>query len=254
MTIEIIGKRPLSFESDHIISRLIQFIEKDICFFEMIQEILFNYSTVEVFDKYFFVENDIKEYKINYSHINDEEFNEFLQLIFELYSMSQTDFKDFRGDFTEYIVNKIGPFKINCRDIYRQREVAFLMNGKKIGQNGNGVQRNFNLDVSFSDRKRYSSIESVNCEAIECKIKLENYISFKENKEPPISPDKMDKIKFMDLLTEVFGKSKSFFVLFATFTRNVEWQEEALIKLGAHRVHIINGDDLLKQLSEVTSN
>ena len=46
-------------------------------------------------------------------------------------------------------------------------------------------------------------------------------------------------------------REQVFFILFATFTRNVEWQREALQLLGIHQVHIISGQDLVQRLKMV---
>ncbi len=248
MLIEIKGKQPLRFDGGQIIHQLAKFIEKDIGFFEIIHEVLLTYNTLGSFSSSFFYENDVDEFRINYPHLNEEDLQSFFQIIIKLYSMTQKEFKDFRGEFTEDIVNMAGPFNIKGNYIHQQREVTFWIDGKKVSDEFTGNEWNYNLDIGYSDHKSYPSISSINCEAIECKIKIENYIGYKKGKEPPISKDRLDKIKFMDLLMKKFRESKSFFVLFATFTKNVGWQREVLQLLGIHKVSIISGNDLAQHL------
>ncbi len=238
--IEIKGKTTVQLDHESIILQLYSFFEIDVAFFKILRDILFIYSEVSLFDmEDFEIEKEVNSR--NHPSLKKSEEDAFYKLIEHIYlTFDQEGFKKFRGELTEFLAAKTGPFFV-CSPMILTREVIFLEESQLL-QPIEGEEFNHNFDLCFHEKDKFTDINEVTCEVLECKVKLENFFRSKLLLERPIKKkDKQDrnKIKFMVALENYFSSSKLFKIAFTTLSLNVDYQQQWLKKFPALNVEIV---------------
>jgi hypothetical protein len=245
MAIEFCGRAPSSYSKEHIIYKITTYIFRHHLYFELLSEILLEFTTVERLDKEYIEQFILSDYEEEFRNIGDV--TEYIDLICELYNNSQDDFSDLRGNLLEFILLRLGPQKIQltskCSVL---QECRIFENNKRIGEEEGHTDSN--LDLVFYEKESLHSKETVKAELIECKAKLDNYLFIQEGKQPPIKQSHYDKLRYLNFLLEYFRDSKDFFILFATFQKNTSNSERNLKRLKFEGLGIINGEHISEQI------
>lgn len=245
--IKIVGKSPLSFDSSHIISQLYIYIEKDVVFYTIFREVLMIYGESYLFNTDLF-ENDKEVFITNYPDLKNYDFENFFNIVESTFNYHFKDneegYKQFRGDFTEFIITKTGPYLHDSFESFDiTREATFYEDSEVI--QADEKEHHNNLDVCFHTENEFSAIEDIECEALECKIKLGNFLRERILDEHPMrKKDRQDrnKVKYMESLGNYFDTSKKFVVAFATLANNIEFPRKLLEQFPSTKIELVSGE------------
>lgn len=245
MTIEFCGRTPSTYSKEHIIYKVATYVFQHYLYFELLSEILLEFTNVERFDKDYLEQCILADYEEELQNIGGT--TEYIDLICELYNNNQDNFSDLRGDLLEFILLQLGPQKMEFTSKFSVlQECRIFENNKRIGEEEGHTDNN--LDLVFYEKESLQSKKTVKAELIECKAKLDNYLFIKEGKQPPIKQNHYNKLCYLNFLLEYFEESKDFFILFATFQKNTSNSERNLKRLKFEGLGIINGEHISTQI------
>ncbi|WP_148867465.1 hypothetical protein [Thermosediminibacter litoriperuensis] len=165
--------------------------------------------------------------------IKEEQANEFYNFFCEYCQNEEAS----SGDLLNFIVYKVGPYKLNGDGINRKREC-------KIALKGN-ILTDKNFDVVFY---RFYQNDFVQAELIECKIDLKAFVHSPPSDINSFSRKADEKLKAMRLIKEKEREKDSLRFYFATCRKNVISCQQMINDRGYDFVAIINGDELYEMV------
>ncbi|MBB2482280.1 hypothetical protein H5P36_19065 [Bacillus sp. APMAM] len=252
MKISFNGCPPLNFERGHIICQLTDMFLHNVCFFDVFSDILLTFTTVKKYDREHLMLEIIPEYQSLYASILEKEWKEFVNLTDEFYSKTQSEFDQLRGDLLEYLLFRIGPINIKFNAEYTVLKDCRIYNDDgRIGENEGHTDND--LDLAFYLNNEQLSISTIKCEMLECKAKLDNYLSIREGQDPPIKTKTKQKLEYLHFIKEYFRTNKNFIISFATLQENVNRSKNALAKLNISGIGIINRADIANKINSLSA-
>lgn len=154
MTIEFCGRTPSSYSKEHVIYKITTYVFQHYLYFELLSEILLEFTTVERFDKEYIERFILSDYEEEFRNIGDV--TEYMDLICELYNNNQDDFSDLRGNLLEFILLQLGPQKIKFVTKFSVlQECRIFENNKRIGEEEGHTDSN--LDLVFYEKESLHS-------------------------------------------------------------------------------------------------
>lgn len=225
-------------------SRVFQFIEREKSYFKIVAIIVTTFNHFEIHQN-----GEIKRYvellvmaDPKLKGRDDEEKKTFIQLIVDLYNIdSQKDFDNYRANIVEEFVWRNGPFLLQSISYERHKEpILKTPEGDLIGQSDGRI------DVIF-----HSLVQEIDHhvgEYIECKVRLDNFISVDEFDK--LRQRQKNKLKYLQDVWNYFNAFQCQPILaIACLNGNVSLFRKRLNDWGFAFLKIYNRDVLLERIS-----
>lgn len=166
----------------------------------------------------------------------------------ELIQEYNNDEKINKGKLMDFIVYKIGPYKLS-------REVVNKLSNCKIFINGE-LCSDKDFDVVFYTFMNHENDDVLDAEIIECKIDIRTFVHSPPGDEDSFSKDAKKKLDVMKYISQRKRNCDSISFYLATFRKNVESCLRVLKANGYNCVQILAGEDLYKMLKKypITQN
>lgn len=164
----------------------------------------------------------------------------FLKLFLEY-----NDNKINKGKLLDYIIYKIGPYKLNSEGLNRISECKIAINGELCSD--------MDFDVAFYAFTKHHNLHEDNvldAEVIECKIDINTFIHSPPSKKNSFSDDAKKKLEVINVINQKKRNYDSIFFYFATCRRNTESCRQVLKANGYDFVRILSCDDLCEMLEK----
>jgi len=148
-----------------------------------------------------------------------------------------------KGKLLDYIVYKIGPYKLSSEGVNRLSDCKIVIDEKLCSD--------MNFDVAFYTFTKHQNLHGDNvldAEVIECKIDINTFVHSPPMKKDSFSDDAKKKLELIKYINQRKRNYDSISFYFATCRRNVESCRQVLKANGYDFVQILACDDLYEML------
>ncbi len=248
MSISFHGRPPLQFEGGHIICRLTDKFLANVWSFDVFCDILLTFPTIKKFDRSHLVDVLMPDYRMMYPHVSETNWEEIVGMTEEVYAFSQEEFDQFRGDLLEYLLSQLGAIKVLFPSSYVTiKDCRIYDENGRLGEKEGHPDTN--MDVAFYMGDPEMKLETIYCELLECKAKLDNYLAIVEDRDPPIKQKTKEKLDYLNFINRYFSSCTNFSISFATFQENADRCLHALKRLNINGIGIINRSEIVDKIS-----
>ena len=167
------------------------------------------------------IEHRLRALAITNNRINKNT-NYYLELLKE-YNDEKVD----KGKLMDYIVYKIGPYKLGSEVVNRLSNCEIVINGELCS--------NMNFDVvfyTFTDHQNSHENNALYAEIIECKIDINTFVHSPPSNKDSFSDDAKRKLGLMQYINPRKRNRDSISFYFATFRKNVNSCRQVLKAYG----------------------
>ncbi|MEG6570605.1 hypothetical protein [Thermoanaerobacterium thermosaccharolyticum] len=224
--------RKIDYQADHIIKKLGDFLLSDKKFLNIFTKIIID-------EKRNLTEKHIKKLIQRYVDamiISEYDSEIFLKLCDDFLCY------DIRGNLLEYIVQKLGPFKLEGENCDYTCRTVIIYNEEKIGDADFDLVF-FNKDFVEHTTKEYICIDKSGGEFIECKTDIKTFIS------EEISERSRKKLDFIKEVYNCFKQNSCSFFYIITFRREIAIFKNILEENNYGFINIIGGRELYDKIS-----
>jgi len=144
-----------------------------------------------------------------------------------------------KGELLDYIIYKIGPYKLSLEGLNKRTECKILIKGKLCSEK--------DFDVVF-----YKEKDIIFAEIIECKLDLNTFIHTPPQNRYSFSNEAKEKLEVMKTIYLNKRENDEISFYLATFRKKIDSCDNVLKAAGFDFVIILNGDNLYELLLERT--